>query len=111
MMMLSRYLGWVLEASSVQGFLKRQVQSQPLGPTDEERAKGLSLVWGEVEDDAGNHVSSLLQTPESYALTALTAVEAAKKVLAGSARPGFQTPSRAYGADFILGFEGVTRSD
>ena len=29
----------------------------------------------------------------------------------GEARPGFQTPSRMYGADFILGVEGVERVD
>jgi hypothetical protein len=41
----------------------------------------------------------------------LTAVAIARKVLAGFAPVGFQTPSRVYGADFILEFEGVVRSD
>jgi hypothetical protein len=26
-------------------------------------------------------------------------------------RAGFQTPARVYGADFVLGFAGVTRED
>ena len=30
---------------------------------------------------------------------------------AGGARPGFQTPSRTFGADFVLEIEGVMRSD
>jgi hypothetical protein len=44
-------------------------------------------------------------------MTAHTAVAAAERVLAGGATPGFQTPSLAFGADFILGIEGVTRED
>ena len=34
---------------------------------------------------------------------------AAERVLAGEAKPGFQTPSTAFGADFILEFDGVRR--
>ena len=36
---------------------------------------------------------------------------AVERVLAGDFKPGFQTPSLAYGADFILEFEGVQRED
>ena len=35
----------------------------------------------------------------------------AKRALAGDAKPGFQTPSMAYGPDFILEFDGVVRTD
>ena len=49
--------------------------------------------------------------PESYALTVQTALRAVEKVRAGGARPGFQTPSLAFGKDFILEIEGVTRTD
>jgi hypothetical protein len=41
----------------------------------------------------------------------MTAIAIARRVLAGDFKPGFQTPSLAYGADFILQFEGVTRED
>jgi short subunit dehydrogenase-like uncharacterized protein len=54
---------------------------------------------------------SLLQCPEGYTLTALTALAIVEKVLAGQVSPGFQTPSRVYGADLILEIEGVVRSD
>ena len=40
-----------------------------------------------------------------------TAVEVARLAAAGSAVPGYQTPSTAYGAGFVLKFEGVERSD
>ncbi len=32
-----------------------------------------------------------------------------ERVLAGDAPVGYQTPARAYGADFVLELEGVTR--
>ena len=48
-----------------------------------------------------------LVTPEAYAFTALSAVECAERVLAGAARPGFLTPSLAFGPDLPLAIEGV----
>jgi short subunit dehydrogenase-like uncharacterized protein len=41
----------------------------------------------------------------------MTAVAAVERVLTGQAPAGFQTPSRAYGADFILEMDGVRRDD
>jgi hypothetical protein len=34
-----------------------------------------------------------------------------KRILSGELKPGFQTPSLAYGADFILQFDGFERED
>jgi len=44
-------------------------------------------------------------------LTALTAFDAAKRVASGEVLAGFRTPSRAFGPDYILSFDGVTRGD
>lgn len=44
-------------------------------------------------------------------MTARTSLDAATRVAAGEAKPGFQTPSLAFGPDYILGFEGVTWDD
>jgi len=41
----------------------------------------------------------------------LIAFGAAKRVAAGEVGTGFQTPSRAFGPDYILSFDGVTRDD
>jgi len=54
------------------------------------------------------------RTPNSeraYALTIETTLAGIQHVLAGRSPPGFQTPARAYGADFILEIEGVQRFD
>lgn len=75
------------------------------------RARGLSLLWGEAIDDSGTRVAARMRTPEGYALTATTAVAIAQRVLAGDAPNGFQTPSLAYGADFIMQFDRVEREN
>jgi short subunit dehydrogenase-like uncharacterized protein len=111
MMKASRQLGPLLATAPVQRFLKKRIKAQPPGPSEAERAGGASFVWGEVEDDAGQKSSSRLRGPDGYTLTAMTALAAIERVLGGAAPPGFQTPSLAYGADFILEIEGVTRED
>jgi short subunit dehydrogenase-like uncharacterized protein len=110
-MRFSRYLAPVLGLGVVQGFLKGRIRSRAPGPTDAQRARGRSYLWGEVTDGEGHRAVSRLQTPEGYTLTAMTAVAAVEKVLAGQAPVGFQTPSTAFGEDFILEIEGVERSD
>ncbi|MDQ3004179.1 MAG: saccharopine dehydrogenase NADP-binding domain-containing protein [Chloroflexota bacterium] len=81
------------------------------GPNDEKRKRGLTTMIGEATDDQGNSAVSKLRTPEAYSCTALTAVEIMKRILDNDLKIGFQTASLAYGADFILQFDGVKRED
>lgn len=101
----------LLGLAPMQTLLKRAVRTRPAGPTDEQRTKGKSLLWGEVVDAAGNRCISRMRTPDGYTLTALTALAIAEKVLAGQFTPGFQTPSLAYGPDLITEFAGVEREN
>ena len=110
-LVMSRWLGWLLASGFMQRRLLAKVKAGAAGPTDAQRASGASLLWGEAHDDRGSRIGSRLRCPEAYTLTAMTAVECARRVLAGEVPPGFQTPSRAFGPDFILGFDGVTRED
>jgi len=110
-MKASRHLGWLLKLPGVVDLLKRRIRSGAPGPTDAERAAGRGLLWGRAENDAGNAVESRLHTPEGYTLTALTSLLIARKVLAGEVKPGFQTPSSAYGSELIMAIEGVERVD
>ncbi|HSB36444.1 MAG TPA: saccharopine dehydrogenase NADP-binding domain-containing protein [Thermoanaerobaculia bacterium] len=91
-------LGW----GFVQDFLKARVERNVVGPTEEERRRERSFLWGRVSTrNAEREVTGTLETPEGYALTALTAVACAEKVLAGEVKPGAWTPSQAFGARFI----------
>jgi short subunit dehydrogenase-like uncharacterized protein len=107
---LTRFAAPLLATNAVQSMLKSRIRSGQAGPTDEQRARGKSYLWGEAID-GDKRVVSRIETPEGYTLTALSALEIVKRVLAGNAPAGYQTPSSAYGADLILAIEGCTRSD
>lgn len=107
----SRFLGGLLRSAVMQRFLKRRIQAGPPGPTEDERAQGQSVIWGEVADDAGRHAVARVHGPDGYTLTARAALAILRRVLAGAVPPGFQTPATAFGPDFILELEGVVRKD
>jgi short subunit dehydrogenase-like uncharacterized protein len=109
MLKMSRYLGWLLATKPVQNYLQKQIPAG--GPSDEERAKGKTYLWGEASDAAGNKVEARLQSMEGYTLTALTALRISAKILAGDFCKGFQTPAKCYGADLIMEIENVKRED
>jgi short subunit dehydrogenase-like uncharacterized protein len=108
---LSRYLGWLLAWRPVQRWLKARIQARPPGPSDEQRARGRSLLWGEARDDQGVTVVSRLRGPEGYTLTALTALAVVEQLARQAPPPGFQTPGRLFGPDFILTVPGIERTD
>ncbi len=91
--------------------LQQMVKLLPPGPTATARRQGRSRLWGEVRDDQAQLIAARMETPDGYELTSATALEAVRRVMAGEVRPGFQTPGRLFGADFILGFSGVQRED
>jgi short subunit dehydrogenase-like uncharacterized protein len=104
-----RKLRPLLRFAIVRNYLRSKV---PTGPTAEERARTRTSVWGEVEDDRGHKAVSRLCGPEpGVTWTAMAAVAAVQKVLTGHAPPGFQTPALAFGGDFVLECQGVTRQD
>ena len=109
-MRLPGWLRWLAGRKLVQAFLKSQIGKRVKGPDDAERARGEMLIYGEASDEAGNRLALRLRTPEGYTLTADAALAALTRVLEGSLAPGAYTPSMAFGADFVLGLEGVKLS-
>jgi short subunit dehydrogenase-like uncharacterized protein len=106
-----RYAPALLRSAAVRRFLTAQVRARERGPSEEERRRGRGSVWGEVEDDAGGRAASRLTLPDGYTFTARAALAGVERVLAGQAPAGFQTPAKAFGPDFVLHLEGVTRTD
>lgn len=95
----------------VKRFLTRRVERSVTGPGPEVRASARTYLWGEVRDAAGEAVSATLETPEAYAFTAVSAVAAVERVLAGTVAPGAWTPARAFGPDFVTGLPGVVMGE
>lgn len=93
--------GWLLDRPIVQRLLDALVARAPEGPSDAERAKGRSYVWGEARDGAGHTAVVRLEGPEAYEFTVQTAVEVAARVARGEARPGFQTPAGMFGPSIV----------
>lgn len=100
---------WLFKFSFARNYLKQKVKP---GPQIGTRAKTRTLVYGEVTDPDHHKVSAMLEGPEpGVEWTAKTALAAVRKVLEGVFDPGFQTPGKVFGADFVLKGEGVIRED
>lgn len=112
MLKAMRVIGPMLYNRPAKTFLKFLINTfTPPGPNEESRKKGLVIFIGEVTDQNGGRAVSKLISPEGYTCTALTTVEIMRRILNGEHKPGFQTPSLAFGADFIMQFDGVKRED
>lgn len=96
----------VLGSSVVQRSLKALVDATMDGPDAAARAKGTSQIWGQVTNGAGREVSATLITPEGYTLTAMTSVDATIRCAHGEVDAGSNTPSLAFGADYVTRFDG-----
>lgn len=92
----------ILKPTWLQAFLRRRLarMKQP-GPNPDQRAVGRSVIYVEAESTDGNRIRAVLRGPEPYTMTASVAVAALKGVLAGRAKPGFQTPTPVFGIDLI----------
>lgn len=101
----------MLAGRTAQRLIGRGIDRLPIGPSPDQRGKARSLFLGEAWDAAGTRVATRMETAEGYTLTAWTAVEIARRAASGALPAGFHTPSTAFGADFILGFPRVTRTD
>jgi short subunit dehydrogenase-like uncharacterized protein len=110
---LLRYGRWALPlvaSAPVRKRLEARVRRGKAGPSADHRARGRSRFWAEARDAAGHSTSATLMAPEGYELTVRTALECTARAVGGDSRPGFHTPSSAYGPDLVMGVEGVTRS-
>jgi short subunit dehydrogenase-like uncharacterized protein len=111
MSFLGHRAGGLMRRPGVQRWLKAKIDQQPEGPSDAARARSGATILAIADNGKGGSAAALLRTPDGYTLTAATALDAALRLDRGEARPGFFTPSRLFGADYVLGFEGVTRTD
>ncbi len=108
---LQSYFNWLLRTSLVRSIVKSRIKKQPPGPSEEQRAKARSLIWGEVENEKGENRTVRLQTLEGYSLTAVASLMIAQRVLGGDAPVGFQTPAKAYGSGLVMEVPGSVRED
>lgn len=106
-----RTLGWLLSTAGWQNLLQFNARWLPEGPSAAQRRRTSVTLVAEATTDDGRRASARLRTPEVYAFTAVSAVHVLERIMKGDAQPGFQTPSRVWGPDFVLSLEGVSRVD
>jgi short subunit dehydrogenase-like uncharacterized protein len=107
MLRASGPLGPLLRLRAVQRSLQRLVGAMPEGPAERERKELRGHIVAEASAANGETARARLDTPSGYQLTMLAGVEIARRVLEGSAKPGYQTPATAFGADLVLGLDCV----
>lgn len=108
---LGGFLRPLLQSAPVQKFLSAQARRWIAGPDkayqDSETTEFIAVAYA----GDGRQCRSYLQTKEGYAFTNVSAIEIARRVLAGDYKPGYQTPGGLFGADFVLDIEGSHRRD
>ncbi len=92
-------------------FPQGDLAALPAGPNAEERRANRYRAAVEVTGEDGVVARSVLDTVNGYSFTALAATEAARRVLGGEARPGFQTPAGLFGAGFARTIADTTITD
>ena len=108
---MSSIMRLAVRTRPVQAILKRQANSMPAGPSAVQLEAGHAEITALVENAGGEKAASQLACPDPYLVSAQAAVEVAMRVVLGEARPGFQTPARMFGADFITEFGDYNRTD
>jgi len=81
-----------------------------VGPGDRARSLGRTRLWARASNREGLSRQAWLDTVDGYAFTAESAV-LALEALAQAPRLGALTPSRAFGADFVLQVAGRERRE
>jgi short subunit dehydrogenase-like uncharacterized protein len=101
-------LGWLLRSGPAQSFLKWRIRKGAPGPTEEERKKTPVHVWGEARS-GGHTLTARVRVPNGYTVTTDASVAIARRLLAGGVSPGFTTPARLMGADFVTTLPGASK--
>ena len=100
---------WILRLNFVRKIIRKKIAKRPAGPTDEERSKAVSLVWGQAINAKGKTAIARLRCPDGYTLSAHSCLIIAKKILDENLEPGFQTPAGVYGEKLVFEIPGVTK--
>lgn len=106
-----RYTKWLYRYTPLPDVLAGAVRQFHANPTERERERDRSGVWGRVTDEEGNAAEARLVCPGTYEMTAGCTAVTAARVSGGPTPAGFQTPAGVYGPDLVLDVDGVERED
>jgi len=102
-----RWLAKVLSTSPLQALLKKLVQRQVQGPSEQTRATSRGQLWGQASSVDGRTVSATMTTPNAYDLTVTAGLGIVEFLLENSLEGGYYTPSLLMGAGYAASLPGV----
>ena len=105
---INQLWGWALRTPYMVNLLRQVFDTIPGGPNAEQRqAQGAAIV---AEVRRGEQAArARMVTPDAYGCSAAVAVRVLDAVVSGQRQPGFQTPARLLGPEFIMTVPGVQR--
>jgi short subunit dehydrogenase-like uncharacterized protein len=93
---------WALRTRFVRNIIKKKIKARPSGPSDEQRQKSSSFVWGEAGNASGEKITTCISCLDGYTLTAHSSLLISKKILEGNFKTGYHTPAGFYGENLIM---------
>ena len=102
MLKLQWAFNWLLRTELVRNIIRKKIKAKPAGPSDEQRKKSSSLVWGEVSNAAGEINTAAISCLDGYTLTAHSSLLISQKILEGNYKTGYHTPAGCYGEKLVM---------
>lgn len=100
----------LMKFNFVKKFILNRIEKTWVPNTDEERAKTISFIWGQVTNGKGDSIEGRFTTANGYDLTASGIIEASQYLLGDHQQSGYFTPSRLIGKELVEkmpGFSGI----
>ncbi|WP_338747045.1 saccharopine dehydrogenase NADP-binding domain-containing protein [Pseudomonas putida] len=92
-------------------FPEGDLSELPEGPSEDQRLAHRAFAVAEVVGADGSMARSVIETVNGYTYTPLAAIEAARRVMDGERRAGFETPAHLLGVGFAETVAGTTITD
>jgi short subunit dehydrogenase-like uncharacterized protein len=101
----------IMRLAPVRRWLNDAAAAWPEGPSELQRRIEKCVIVAEAEDSWRRRRCVRLETLDGYSFTAQATTTIALRTARGDFLPGFQTPARVYGADFVLELKGTRREE
>ena len=90
----------------VKALLRYGIDLRVVPPNAAQRSNNSTLIFAEVRNATGNSIAVRFRTTNGYALTVASSLAIVTDVLARPRAPGFATPSKLMGSDFVAALPG-----
>ncbi|NGY06938.1 saccharopine dehydrogenase family protein [Solimonas terrae] len=97
----ANYFRWLLGLAPVQRLMKNRIAKTVKGPSESQRAKLVTHVWGEVRNAAGVTRTARIRVANGYALTVTGSLAVVDFLREHRPAGGSYTPSKLCGADLV----------